>query len=179
MSRVMEAWEQLLRDAVASDYDEQQRALFQIGLVLQRHNRAITPESDMQEEHLERELLRLTLNEQRQRDTLTYLATLVRNKAASAAPLLFAMSNAQPQLLAEPLVGLMHSASDKWNIEASYQALLALEAVLKQAPNELKRALLKHNIRPLLDNWAEADDELLADKADLLFVRLNRLLENG
>lgn len=178
MSRIMEAWEQLLRDAIANDYDEQQRALFQIGLILQRHNSAITPESDMQEEHLDRTLMRLTLNEQRQRDALTYLATLVRNKPKSAATLLFAVGNAQAALLAQPLLELIATSGNKWDSEATYQALLAVEAVHKHAQGELKQALAQHDIRPLLDRWADGDDDLLADKADLLFMRLNRLSED-
>ena len=113
MSRIMEAWEQVLREAVSSDYDEQQFALLQIGMVLQRHNPHLTMDSDAEEETLSRELLRLTLNHERQTDTVKYLTTLVQNKPKDADTFLYALSNAQPKILVEPLLELLLEVGEK------------------------------------------------------------------
>ncbi|MEL6310289.1 MAG: hypothetical protein AAFQ52_19275 [Chloroflexota bacterium] len=72
-SRVMEAWEDVLKEAVSSDFDEQQFALVRIGMVLQRHNPRVQMPSDAPEDMLSRELIRLTLNERRQADAVEYL----------------------------------------------------------------------------------------------------------
>lgn len=178
MSRVMQAWEQVLRDAVSSDYDEQQHAVFQIGLVLGRHNPQFKPVSDMDEEGLSRELLRLTLNEKRQGDAIAYLITLVRNEPRKADVFLFALSNAQPKLLVESLFATLAAVGKTFGIDGAFQALMLLDNVIKQAPDIVRLAAQKHDITPLLDTWAESDDDTLADKADLTLNRIERLLEN-
>lgn len=178
MSKIMQAWEQVLREAVSSEYDEREFALFQIGLVLQRHNPHVTPDSDVYEESLSRELLRLRLDEKRQRDTVTYLVTLARQKPKQAATLLFALSNAQPNVLVQPLLALLHDVGAQFDGNGAYQALLALEGVLKYEPETFQQAAQKQDITGRLEAWAEADDELLADKADLLLGKIEKLRDS-
>lgn len=177
MSRIMEAWEQTLRDAVSRDYDEQQFAIFQIGLILQRHNPHFKQESDAPEETLSRDLLRLTLDEDRQQNAVDYLGALIRKYPKQADSFLSAMANAQPKVLAEPLVLLLHEMGDKFKKEAIFQALMALSNVLKQDAESVKPVVQEHDISPLLDDWSEHDDSLIADKADLLAEKIEDLLE--
>lgn len=179
MSRVMEAWEQVLRNAVSSDYDEQQFALLQISMVLQRHNPHLSIESDAEEETLSRELMRLALNEARQADAVEYLVELVRKKPKDADSFLFTLSNAQPKVLAEPLLKLLLDLGKKLKPDASYQALIALDGIVKYADDTVLKALDTYEIIPLLDDWSEReDDSLLADKADVIAEKIVDLFDD-
>lgn len=179
MSRVMEAWEQVLREAVSSDYDEQQFALFQIGFVLQRHNPLLTMDSDAEDETLSRELLRLTLNEQKQQDTVNYLVSLVHKHTAEADLFLYALSNAQPKLLAEPLLELLVAVGNKLRPHAAYQALLAVDSILKNMDDAFLPAFDKYDIISLLEDWSSLKDDLIAKKADNLADKIIDLLNEG
>ncbi|MEO1291126.1 MAG: hypothetical protein AAFV93_25610 [Chloroflexota bacterium] len=178
MSRVMEAWEQVLRDAISSDYDEQQFALLQIGMVLQRHNPHISMEVGAEEDALSRELMRLSLNEQRQSDAIQYLVTLVRNHPKNADTFLYALSNAQAKLLAEPLAKLMLDLGKKFSTEAIFQSLMALDGVVKQADEAIIANLTEHDLVPLLDDWSENGDSLIANKADVLADKIIDLTDD-
>jgi hypothetical protein len=177
MSRILEAWEQILRDAVSRDFDEQQFALFQIGLILQRHNPLLKQESDAPQETLSRNLLRLTLDEERQRSAVDYLGALIRKYPKQADTFLFAMSNAQPKVLVEPLLLLLQDKGDTFKRDTIYQALMALDSAFKQDATIVKQFAPRYDISPLLDAWAEHDDSLIADKADLLAEKIENLLE--
>lgn len=178
MSRIMEAWEQVLRDAISSDYDEQQYALLQIGMVLQRHNPNLTMDSDAEEETLSRELLRLSLNDERQADTVKYLVTLVEKKPKDADSFLYVLGNAKPKVLVEPLLQLLLDLGEKLKPDAAYQALNALAGVIKYSDDTVKQAFNQYDIIPLLDDWSESDDELVADKADLIADKIVDLLDD-
>lgn len=179
MSRVMEAWQQVLRDAVSSDYDKQQFALFQIGFVLQRHNPHLTMDSDAEDETLSRDLLRLTLNEQKQLDTVNYLVTLVHKHTAQADLFLYALSNAQAKLLAEPLLELLVAVGNKLRPHAAYQALLAVDSILKITGDTYKSAFDTYYIVPILDDWSDLKDELIAKKADSVADKIIDMLNDG
>lgn len=179
MSRVMQAWENVLREAVSSDFDEQQFALLQIGMVLQRHNPQLTMESDAEEETLSRELLRLSLNEQRQSETVQYLITLVRNHPKQADIFLYALSYAQAQLLANPLLELLHQVGSKFNADAIFQALTALNRLYQQRTHAvIAQALQTHDILPLLEIWADHPDDTIAHKANRLMTKLIAMRAN-
>ena len=172
----MEAWENLLREAIAQDYDEQQNALFQIGLILQRHNPHIKPESDIYEDSLSRDLLRLTLDDKRQTDTVIYLAQLVKNHPQQADSFFFAMSNAQPKVLIEPLLTLLEEVGARLKPDAAYQALIALEGAIRDGGEAVIPALKAHDIADLLADWAESNDDLLAEKAESVDNRIEKLI---
>jgi hypothetical protein len=176
MSRIMEAWDTLLRQAITTDMDEQQNALFQIGLVLQRHNPYVTPESDIYEESLPRDLQRLTLDDKRQTDTVIYLAQLVKNHPKHADSFFFAMSNAQPKVLVETLLTLLQDVGAKLNTDAAYQALLALDGAIRDGGDKVAAALRATDISGLLDTWADSSDDLLADKAVSVDNKIAKLI---
>jgi hypothetical protein len=174
---MIEAWDQLLRDAISKDFDTQQFALFQIGLVLQRHNPYVKPESDVYEETLSRDLLRLALDEKRQLDAVVYLMTLVRNYPGVADGILFAAGNAQPKILSTPLLNLLKEIGTKLKGDATYQALLALDGVLKVGGDSVRDAFKQVDLASLLEKWAESGDELTAEKAGKVQRQITRLLE--
>jgi hypothetical protein len=175
MSRVMDAWNAVLREAVSQDYDEQQFALFQIGLILQRHNPHVQPESDVHQETLSRELLRLTLNHDRQRAAVEYLADSVARYPENADSFLFAMGNAQPMILVEPLLDVIQQHGGTWDANTAYQALLALHGCLRHGDETVKQAIQDAPLDPLLTKWADSSDELLSEKAQVVQRRIQNL----
>lgn len=179
MSRVMEAWQQVLSEAVSSDYDKQQFALFQIGFVLQRHNPHLTMDSDAEDETLSRNLLRLTLNEQKQQDTVNYLVSLIHKHTAQADLFLYALNNAQPKLVVEPLLKLLVAVGNKLRPHAAYQALLAIDNILKLTGDTYKSLFDTNYIIPTLDDWSDLKDDLIAKKADSVADKIIDMLNNG
>lgn len=175
MSRVMQAWEQVLREAISPDLDEQEFALFQIGLVLYRHNPTVQQETDVEEETLSRELLRLSLNPQRQMDTVKYLTTLVRNHPKKADSFFYAMSNAQPSVLIEPLIEVIKERGAKLSKDAAYHSLLALDTVFKHGSDEDRAKIAEADLLDILDEWADSNDDLLAEKADVIAGKIEAL----
>jgi len=173
MSRIMQAWEELLREAISSDFDDQQFALFQIGLILQRHNPNIPKESDVYEETLSRELMRLSLDESRQQDTVTYLVTLLETQPQAAASLLYTLSQAQAHLATEPLRDAILARYKKFDNEAIYQALMALDTVRKNDDDAAELLAKSTRLQGLLTKWSEHDDDLIAGKAESLLGKLN------
>lgn len=180
MSKIMEAWEQVLREAISQDYDEQQFALLQIGFVLQRHNPQKQFLSDAVEVTLPRDLQRLALDESRQRDALIYLSALIHKHTKQADIFLFAMSNAQAKILAEPLLGIVQAVGKKLRSDAIFQALTGLDNVVKNSGEAvLLPALKKFDILPVLEAWGENQDEVIAEKADILAEKIEKLLGKG
>jgi len=178
MSRVMQAWETLRRAATSRDYDEKQYAAFQIGLILERHYHANDDAPDLYEVHLSRELQRLTLDEARQRETLDYLVALVKADPQSADAFLHAMSRANPRLLAEPLLNLLAEHGRKLRPRSAYQAVLALNGVLRDPDAGITAALRAQSPQPLLATWAEDNDDALADRAAAALDRLTERLSS-
>lgn len=173
---MLEAWETLLEQAENGDYDEQQDALFQIGLILERHNPAIEGEPDMYEEALSRELLRLTLAPSRQADAINDLLKWAIQDAAAADACLYAVSRAEVGLVIEPLLQFIQRQGPKMNDEVAYQTVVALDTCLRQGLDAVKQALAKYDPTAQLDEWQDADDDLLADKALFALRRVNHLL---
>lgn len=176
MSKIIEAWEEVLREAISKDFDDQQFALFQIGLVLRRHNPFMTPDTDMIEESLPRELLRLALNYDRQRDVVIYLAALVKNHPRQADLFLFALSNAHPDVLVDPLLTLLQELGEKLKPDAAYQAILAIESMLRANTETVKAGFKKHDILSILDTWINSHDELVGDRSASLASRIEAFI---
>lgn len=177
MSKLMEAWDRVLQEAASKDFDKQENALFQIGLILQRHNPHMTPDSDVYEESLSRELLRLALDEQRQHDAVMYLIVLSTKDNSAAASCLFAMSNAQAKVLAEPLLNFMKSHGAKMRPSVAYQALMGLDNLFKFGDEAVLAQIKKADLLDLVDTWSKSKDTLLAVKADGLAAKLEDLVE--
>jgi hypothetical protein len=172
----IDIWEDLLRDAVSSDDDERENALFQIGLILERHNRPNPDAPELYESHLPRELLRLVLPDVRQKAAVVYLAKLVETQPDDAASALYAMRRAKPIFYIEPLLQLLVERGKQLKTSAAYEAAEALLTVAKQPPSTLKDLLKAHDPSALLDIWAEGKDDELADKADWALEKLEPYL---
>src|SRR5262245_15822588 len=131
MVKPMEAWEELLRQAIDDDIDERENYIFQIGLVLERHSGPNLVAPDLYEENLSRALLRLTLDDARHEAAVVYLATLVKNYPESAESYLYAIGRAKPQFMVVPLLKLLKESARRLSPEAAYEAVKALDACLK------------------------------------------------
>lgn len=172
----IEIWEELLRDAVSSDDDERENALFQIGLILERHHRPNMDAPELYEEHLPRELLRLVLPDVRQKAAAVYLAKLVETQPDDAASALYAMRRAKPLFYIEPLLQLLAERGQHLKFDAAYEASEALLTAAKQPPSTLKDLLKAYDPSALLDDWAEGKDDRLASKADRALEKLEPYL---
>jgi hypothetical protein len=173
----LEAWEELLRQAIAKDFDEQQHALFQIGLVLERHSRPNMDAAGLYDENLSRELLRLTLDDDRQAAAALYLATLVRTKPDDAETFLYALGKAKPAAMITPLLTLMQERGTALLPEAAYQAVVALDTCLKAGGDVITAAVKAHDPSDILDEWAENKDPMLSARADLVLEKVEAILE--
>lgn len=176
MSRPIAAWEALMREATSPDYDEMQDAMFRMSLVLERHNYPQRISEQLYEEYLSRDLLRLTLDERRQRETVDFLVAMVRARRTDADTFLFALARVKPHLIAEPLLKLIQEHGASWNDEAKMEALNGLNAVLKAHPLGLIDLLRQHDPSALLDAWAQSDPDELADEADYVLSKIETLL---
>lgn len=174
MSKIMETWEEVLREAIAKDFDVQEMALFRIGLVLERHNNPNQDAPYLYETNLQRPLLRLVLDESRQRDTIQYLVTLARQQRPTLSTCLYALSCAQPPLLVQPLVDLLNEQGMGYDETAAYQAALAVERCLNAADDPAVAAAFRSvDLTPLLEHWSAAKDKSLAAKASRLKERID------
>lgn len=172
----MQAWHDLLREATVSDYDEQQYALFRVGLVLERHNQP-NQSATYYEDHLSRELLRLTLDDKRQGDVVDMLVALVRANLKEADTALYTLSKAKPIVLATPLLHLLRDVGAKLPAKAAYQAVVALDVLIKSGVPDVTEQLQRDAPIALLGRWSEHDDEMLSIKAKFVLERLQDLNE--
>ena len=175
----LDAWEDLLRDAVSSDEDEQENALFLIGLILERHHKPNADAPDLYETHLSRELLRLALADVRQKAAVVYLAKLVETQPEAGASALYALRRAKPLFYIEPLLDLLAKHGKSLKPDAAFEVCEALITSAKQPPANLKEALMAFDPTDLLDQWAETGDEDLADRADWAWQKLSPYLPNA
>jgi hypothetical protein len=176
MNRLVSAWEELLRQATSPDYDEFQDAMFRIALVLERHNYPNRSIGDIYEEYLSRDLLRLALDDRRQREAVDFLVAMVRARRADADTFLYALARVKPVLMVEPLLGLIHEWHDKWPLDACYEAACGLDMALKVGGDEVMTAFQAHDPSEILDGWADSADDSLAERAGLVLAKLDRLL---
>lgn len=176
MSKVMEHWDNLLRQAVTKDEDDRENAIFQIGLILERHYQPNQDAPDLYETNLSRELLRLVLENSRQQDTILYLITLVKNQPQDAASLIYAVRRSNPVFFIQPLLALLNDKGADLGNDAAYEVVLALESCIKSNNETVIAALRAAELSPLLNTWADGSDTLLGGKTKRMMVRLNKLV---
>ena len=176
MNRLLAAWDELLQSALEGDFDEQQAAIFQIGLILERHNPAIAGEQDIYDEELSRDLQRLMLSSDRLVDTINTLLNWAAMRKAPADACLFAISHAQTSLLLQPFVTYLTKYGASLDDTAAYLAVQILDDCVRQQPQQVTRVPSLEQIMTLLDDWQDAEDDLLADKALFTARRLEKLI---
>ncbi len=176
MSKVMEHWENLLRQAITKDEDERENAIFQIGLILERHYQPNQDAPDLYEANLSRELLRLVIDDSRQQDTILYLTTLIKNQPEDAASLIYAIRRANPVWFIQPLLTLLDTYGDQLTNDAAYEVVLAFESCIKSNNESVFAALRAANVTPLLTTWADGSDTLLGGKTKRMMVRLKQAM---
>jgi hypothetical protein len=179
MNRLNAAWEALLREATSLDYDEMQDAMFRLSLVLERHNYPHRLAEQLYEEYLSRDLLRLTLDERRQREVVDFLVAMTRARRADADTFLFALARVRPDLMGEALLRLMRDLGENWNDDAKLEAINALNALLKANLPNIADLLRQNDPTALLDDWAQSAQEALASEADFVLSKIEKLLEGG
>lgn len=176
MNRLVSAWEELLREVTVGDYDEMQNAMFLVSMVLERHNYPKRISQELHEEYLPRDLLRLTLDDRRQTETVDFLAGMIQAQRQDADTFLYALARVKPSLMVTPLLKLLRDEGERWNPEARYEALNALNAAFKDDNSGIAAALNLYDPSDVLDMWADDADEALADRADQLLEKVEQLL---
>ncbi|MGB1285465.1 MAG: hypothetical protein ACPG7F_02935 [Aggregatilineales bacterium] len=177
MSRIMQAWERVLNNAVAQDFDTQQDAIFQIGLVLERHHQPNMDAGHLYEDNLPRELQRLTLNEKRQQDAVHYLASMAAQHPGKADGFIYAMGRARPALMIDALLALIAAQDTRMNDAAAYQSVQALLNCLKNPDDTVRAALEQSDPTDTLEAWAERDDDELVAATERALARLDDLFD--
>jgi hemerythrin-like domain-containing protein len=171
MSRIMQAWEDLLREAVDRDEDTRQYAALRIALILERHYQPNQDAPTLYEDHLSRELQRLTLSESRQRDALQYLLQLATNNKEMADAFLYGVAVANPEI-ALPLVSswLKNNAKDLSDTSA-YQLVVFLRRIKRREDKALWQTISQETFwQDLLKQWATSEDDDLAQSAKSLLA---------
>ena len=173
MSRLIDAWNNLLTDAVTNDFDEQEYACFRVALVLDRHNTPHQLDPILYEDNLSRELLRLTLDQRRQGDAVDYLAKLTENHPERAATTLFALTKANASLMLPQLLQLISSQGQNWQDNARIEAVNGLRAAIRQDQSHIKTIQQHPSVLPIIESWIDASDPTLATRAENLYDRLS------
>ncbi|MAU10746.1 MAG: hypothetical protein CL607_13060 [Anaerolineaceae bacterium] len=176
MSRLLAAWDELLQSALDGDFDEQQAAIFQIGLILERHNPAITGEQDIYDEELSRDLQRLMLAKDRLVDTINKLLNWATTRKAPADACLFAVSHAPASLVLRPFFAFLVKRGAALDDAAAYVATQIIDDCVRQEPQQVAKMPSLDTVIALLEDWQDAEDDLLADKALFSSRRLNNLM---
>ena len=165
MSKIMQAWENLLRDAVAKDDDTRQYAAFQIALILERHYQPNQDAPTLYEEHLSRELQRLTLSPDRQRDAVQYLLQLAANNLAIADTYLYGVTLANPEVALPQLLDWIVKQGALLNDDAIYQIVDNLRRVKRLDDPSLWQTVVKTPIvMHFLQDWLSLDNEMIATR---------------
>lgn len=179
MSRIIEAWEALQREALSRDYDEQQFAAFQIGLIMERHNPRVQQDDEVYEENLPRELQRLNLSDDRLRQAVDFLVAMVRSNQQTADTFLYALSRVRAELLLAPLLELMATDGASWSPDAAYHAAGALEQCLRTDMRGMSEKLQQNSPIERLNDWQNSADELLAERARKALLLVQKTLQAG
>lgn len=170
MSRIIETWQELLRQAIARDEDTRQYAVFQIALILERHHQPNQDAPDLYEENLSRDLLRLTLSHERQNDAIQYLLQLTTNHPARADAYLYAVASANPALTTPLLLPWLQDHASQLQASAIYQIVMALTRAWRLDDASLQAQIRDHaTTLQYLEQWANHADEDLAHRAEQLY----------
>ncbi|MCU0512214.1 MAG: hypothetical protein MUE40_06555 [Anaerolineae bacterium] len=144
--------------------------------MLERHSRPNTAAPELYDENLSRALLRLTLDDERQRAAAHYLATLAQNHPESAASYVYALGRCPPEPMIEPLLRLLAEQGHRLDSEAAYQAVVALETCVKTGSAAVLAALRARDPAPILARWADGDEDDLGDRADRVLEQVEKIV---
>ncbi|MCA9881334.1 MAG: hypothetical protein KC708_00105 [Anaerolineae bacterium] len=175
MSRFLEAWDQLLDSALDADYDEQQMALFQIGLIFERHNPALAGDQEIYDEELSRELQRLMLSKDRLTDAINMLLGWAANNRLPADACLYAVSRADSLIYLQPFLEFLRKQGTRLKDDAAYQAVQILDTCARNHADRIAQ-VAPADLSQLLEQWQDSEDDLLADKAAFVAKRLQNIL---
>jgi len=174
-SRRMEAFNQLLKEAKSKDFDTSEFALLQIALVLEQSNlvdHKNTP--DIYADNLSRELLNLQLNADDQENVVGEIARLIAANSKNRPTLYWALGKAKPEIALPALLGLLKAQGKNLNEETAYQAAISLHALTKgDLSAEVQAKIALNDPTDLLEKWADANDDRLADLADDILDNLD------
>ena len=166
----------LVLEKIEAEEDQIDReSIFQIAMLLEKSN-TITNETYIS--LLPPELLSVTLNDREQQEIVKLLSTLTPNNSTNSL-LFWTLGKAKPKFGIAPLLSLIHRFSNKFDDEAAYQAVIALDNFLifnkfkesKMMP-EIVQSLKENDPRPFLYKVVNSNNFRLAEISQALLKKL-------
>lgn len=175
MGTVIEAWESLLAEAVDSDEDVREYAVFRIGLILESHYKP-NQAADVYEENLDRRLLRVVLTEDRQLNAIVYLLAVASRFPSTSPSCIYAIRCASPALYAQPLAKFAVENISQLRPKAVFEIIRAIQVAF-QAGTEVSGPFLDKPVQNLLDRWVQSGDTEIAAAAERALDLMEDILE--
>ncbi len=178
-ARRRRALDELYRQLDSADFEDREFALFQLALMLRQAGEVRESADDaFGERHsLPRELQRLRLKVDEQREAAGRLQALFERHKQSRASAIWALRHAPPRIALAPLLDLGDAWGAQLSDEAASQFCRGLRSMLATGairPEERQR-LAKPGFMQRLQTWSRARDRRLARAATALLAGLREL----
>jgi len=171
------ALNELFAGLQSEDFDRREHALFQLALVLRRTN----PERSKQDlpelgnESLPRELRRIRLGAEDQRQIVDQLSLLIASRSESRATAFWTLCEVAAEVGWAPTLALLKSCGAQLDDEAAFQACRALRRWLESAKPSHELADARIGAFALIDlvrAWGTSDYDRLGREASAVLERL-------
>ncbi len=175
------ALNKLYLELASGDFDLRENALFQLALMLQRANglEASSDAPDLYSDNLSRDLLRIRLSTEDQRQIVEHLSRLASTHANSRATAFWSLGAASRDIGLESLLTLLCLLGDQIQGEGAYEACNALRRWLESDELETEQLKLLSDLDPIphLQRWLASGDRRLANCAKLVIKMLVSLAD--
>lgn len=163
----------------SADFDRREHALFQLALLLQRSNHVSSDAPAMGSESLPRELTRIRLSPEEQRQVVDKLSLLVASRHESRPTAFWTLGEVAATSGWEPTLALLNSCGAQLDTEAAYQACRALRRWLDSgalSSEQVESSIAAFDLVACLHTWSEKGDKRLslAAKAVIEFLHTPR-----
>ena len=162
------------------DFDRREHALFELAIMLRRANHQPGGDDPLAAADLPRDLSRIRLTVDEQRNMVDRLLQLMVKRRESRASLLWTLGEAGAAVGWEPALHLLQACGHQLEGEAAYQACRALRNWLESgglSDEVIRRGIAVCDPRALLRTWSRQGDARLSRAAQELLGRLNAFME--
>lgn len=162
------------------EFDRRENALFELAVMLRRANQRNTGDDPLSTADLPRELSRIRLSMEEQRNIIDRLIQLVVSHRESRASVFWALGEAAPGPAWEPVLHLLRACGDQLDGEAAFQACRALRLWLQSgrlSDELIQREIAICDLSALLRGWSRTGDMRLTRAALDLTDILNAAAE--
>ncbi len=167
---------ELLERLESRDFDRRESALFELAIMLRRANQRAGGNDPLSAADLPRDLSRIRLSPDEQRNIVDQLMRLVVNRRESRASAFWTLSEAAAPVAWAPVLFLLEACGHELDGEAAYQACRALRIWLDSGAlldEEIQRGVAARALQAQLRRWSRTGDIRLARAAQKLTDILN------